>query len=125
MLDYVFAGSNGAEFTSEHVNTMCSLAYTMLEHFLIRCTSGEITLHEIKEVESTKNCNSLKKIIDVILLKPTTEEKDIFQFTHLIDCINMVNAFKTQKRLLTFFCDYLKGQNTVVQGKEYFGVNVF
>ena len=119
---YFIAGSevqSSAHNLSDHVITMCSLAFTKLEYFFKGCLSGEITLHEINEVEMNKNIVNLKKIIKVIILKAAKQEEEIFQYQHLDHCIAKVNAFNAHKKLLVFFCDFLKGENKDVQGKNH------
>ena len=59
----------------------------------------------------------MRNILDVILKKPTDEEKKIFQLAHFHHCNDKVKAFRTQKKLQLFFSDFLKGQNKDVQGK--------
>ncbi len=95
---------------------MCSLAYSKLEDFFYRCSSGDITLQEIVEVGLEGNRTNLKKICDTILCKCSEEEKTNFQWSILEHRIDEAKAFKSHKQILSVFCERLKGSHVVIKG---------
>ena len=105
---------------SSHVDIMCSLAISKLEDIFKRCYSGDVTLEEITEVE--KKSTNLERLCEVILSKSSEEEKTIFKMSYLKGRIEEATTFKQQKRMLSLFCEHLKGQNVVIKGKLMFSL---
>lgn len=65
-----------------------------------------------------KNEANLKKLCNVIWLKASKKENDIFKWSLLEHRISEAKAFKMQKKMLSLFCDHLKGHSSVVKGNS-------
>ena len=94
---------------------MCAKANSLLESFFVKCTSGEITLKEIKEISDEKRLRNLKSIIDVM----KKQDIETFKIQVFEGRIAEAKAFKFHKEMLSLFYDFLKGQSCHVQGKMF------